>query len=383
MKTKWETKRLGEVCDLIGGGTPSKANSSYYSGNILWVTVRDMRSDYVSDTECKISRNAVEDSATNVIPKGNVIIATRVGLGKVCLLEKAAAINQDLKGVIPKKAGAIDPKYLFYWFKSVGKTIIENGTGATVQGVKIPFISGLPFPTPPISEQKHIVAVLDEAFAAIAKAKENAEKNLANARELFGSYLRNVFSNPKYGWHERTLGEVCAILDRKRRPITKRDRVPGPYPYYGATGVLDYVHEYIFDEKLVLIGEDGAKWGAGENTAFLAEGKYWVNNHAHVIRPDRAIVLDKWLIYFLNFSDLTKYVTGLTVPKLNQEKLRGIVFPLPPLADQKKYILELDTLLNKINQLDVVYRQKIANLEELNKSILQKAFSGELIRANS
>jgi len=96
----------------------------------------------------------------------------------------------------------------------------------------------------------------------------------------------------KKGWEIKTLGEICEVLDSKRKPITKRDRTAGEYPYYGATGILDYVHEYIFNEKLVLIGEDGAKWESGEWTAFIAEGKYWVNNHAHVIRPNRSIVLD-------------------------------------------------------------------------------------------
>ena len=85
-------------------------------------------------------------------------------------------------------------------------------------------------------------------------------------------------------WQTHKLGELCEVLDSKRKPITKRNRVSGEYPYYGATGILDYVADYIFDEKLILIGEDGAKWGSGENSAFSAEGQYWVNNHAHVIR---------------------------------------------------------------------------------------------------
>ena len=78
------------------------------------------------------------------------------------------------------------------------------------------------------------------------------------------------------------LGDVCDVLDSHRKPITKKDRIAGDIPYYGATGIVDYVKDYIFDERLVLLGEDGAKWGAGEPSAFLVEGKTWVNNHAHV-----------------------------------------------------------------------------------------------------
>ena len=89
------------------------------------------------------------------------------------------------------------------------------------------------------------------------------------------------------GWEMKKLGEVCDILDSKRKPITKRNRIAGEIPYYGATGVLSYVKDYLFDEKLVLLGEDGAKWECGDNSAFVIEGKTWVNNHAHVLRTHK------------------------------------------------------------------------------------------------
>ena len=143
-------------------------------------------------------------------------------------------------------------------------------------------------------------------------------------------------------WATKPLGDVCDILDRLRKPITKRDRISGPYPYFGATGVLDHVADYIFDEPLVLIGEDGAKWEPGENSAFTIDGKTWVNNHAHVIRPHRRELLDDWLIYFLNASDLMPFVSGMTVPKLNQGRLREIPIPLPPLEEQRRIVAVLD-----------------------------------------
>ena len=143
-------------------------------------------------------------------------------------------------------------------------------------------------------------------------------------------------------WEAMPLGELCDVLDHKRKPITKRDRDAGEYPYYGATGVLDHVAGYLFDEPLVLVGEDGAKWGSGDNTAFAVEGKVWVNNHAHVLRPNRDKLLDRWLIYHLNHSDLTAFVSGLTVPKLNQGSLREIPIPVPPLPDQQRIVALLD-----------------------------------------
>src|SRR5699024_4516601 len=121
------------------------------------------------------------NSSTNIIPTDNVVIATRVGLGKVCLLAQDTAINQDLRGIIPK-INNIDVQFLLRWFQSIAHKIEAEGTGATVKGVKLPFIKSLPLPLPPLDEQQKIVAILDEAFAGIDTAIANTEKNLANAR---------------------------------------------------------------------------------------------------------------------------------------------------------------------------------------------------------
>src|SRR3989344_3746442 len=147
---------------------------------------------------------------------------------------------------------------------------------------------------------------------------------------IFLYFNHLILFSMKTSWPTKKLGEACEILDNLRKPITRRDREPGPYPYYGATGIQDHVAGYIFDEDLILVGEDGARWGAGENSAYKISGKSWVNNHAHVLRPHRDILLDDWLVYYLNISDLSEYITGTTVKKLNQAKLRSIPIPLPP-----------------------------------------------------
>jgi type I restriction enzyme S subunit len=181
----------------------------------------------------------------------------------------------------------------------------------------------------------------------------------------------------KQGWEKRNLGEVVEVLDNLRKPITKRDRVEGEYPYYGATGILSYVHNFIFSEKLVLIGEDGAKWLSGDNTSFIAEGKYWVNNHAHVIRPIRKLILDEWIVYFLNFSDLTPFITGMTVPKLNQEKMRSIPIPLPPLPEQQRIVAILDEAFAAIAKAKANAEQNLKNAKELFESYLQGVFENK------
>lgn len=171
------------------------------------------------------------------------------------------------------------------------------------------------------------------------------------------------------------LGELCEILDSKRKPVTKKDRVAGEYPYYGATGVQDYVADYIFDEKLVLVGEDGAKWGAGENTAYAISGKCWVNNHAHVLRPNRNKVLDNYIIYYLNQLDLRPYITGAIIEKLNQEQLRNILIPLPTIEEQNRIV----TLMDKADEIRA--KKKLANdkLDEFLKSTFISMF-GDPVR---
>jgi type I restriction enzyme S subunit len=177
------------------------------------------------------------------------------------------------------------------------------------------------------------------------------------------------------GWRTENLGELCDVLDHKRKPITKCDRVAGDYPYYGATGVLGHVEGYIFDERLVLVGEDGAKWESGANTAFSVKGKIWVNNHAHVLRPQRDKIMDNWLIYFLNHSDLTVFVSGLTVPKLNQGNLREIPIPIAPLAEQQRIVGILDEAFEGIARAKANAEKNLQNARALFESHLQSVFT--------
>jgi len=179
----------------------------------------------------------------------------------------------------------------------------------------------------------------------------------------------------KKSWQTKNLGDVCDVLDHKRKPITKCDRIAGDYPYYGATGVLGHVEGYIFDEKLVLVGEDGAKWGSGENTAFAVEGKIWVNNHAHVLRPHRTKILDNWLIHFLNHSDLSEFVSGLTVPKLNQGNLRDIPIPLAPLPEQQRIVGILDAAFEGITTAKANAEKNLQNARAIFDSHLEAVFS--------
>ena len=177
----------------------------------------------------------------------------------------------------------------------------------------------------------------------------------------------------KEGWTYRKLGEVCDILDYMRKPITKGKRESGNIPYYGATGCLDYVKDYIFDEKLVLLGEDGAKWGAGETSSYIINGKSWVNNHAHALRPNRNVLLDEVLVYYLNYANLMPFITGVTVPKLNQEKMRSINVPIAPILEQQRIVERLDAAFAHIDELKAKAEQQLAEARALFQKSLAKA----------
>ena len=177
------------------------------------------------------------------------------------------------------------------------------------------------------------------------------------------------------GWTVEALGNLCDVLDSQRKPITKKDRQPGEYPYYGATGIQDYVDGFLFDEPLVLVGEDGAKWDVGESTAFPVEGRCWVNNHAHVLRPHRKRLIDNWLIHYFFHTDLTQFVSGLTVPKLTQGSLREIPIPLPPVAEQRRIVSILDEAFDGIATAKANAEKNLQNARAVFETQLQTIFA--------
>lgn len=169
----------------------------------------------------------------------------------------------------------------------------------------------------------------------------------------------------KEGWEYKKLGEVCQILDSLRKPVTKKDRKKGIFPYYGASGIQDYVDSYIFDGRYLLVGEDGAKWGASDRSAYIIEGKCWVNNHAHILKVSDSLN-DKLIEYYLTYKDLSEYITGAIVPKLTQKALIAIPIPVPPLSEQQRIVEELDLLSS-------IIEKKNAQLKELD-SLAQSIF---------
>ena len=279
----------------------------------------------------------------------------------------------------------VTKKYCHYFLWTKIEENLHKSSWSAIPNLSTKQILEIQIPLPPLEEQKKIVAYLDELNATISKLKSEYQSQLAMLDEMRNSSLDLAFWGSRERERERAynlnnwkwvkLAEVCEILDSKRKPITQKDRIDWPYPYYWATWIVDYVNDYLFDEKLVLIWEDWAKWGSGDNTAFSVEGKIWVNNHAHVLRPFREQLCDDFLIYYLLIKDLSEYITGTTVPKLNQEKLKNIEIPLPDLETQSQIVSHLDQVHQQITMLKTQVNSQIEHCDELWQSCLEKVLT--------
>jgi len=385
----WERKQLGEVCQIIGGGTPSKSNNAFYLGDIPWATVRDMKQDLLSKTEFRITKEAVKNSATNIIKKGNVVIATRVGLGRICKLEQDTAINQDLRGIIPYDSNDLSEEFLFWWFKSISTLIEKAGIGLTVQGVKLPFIKSLQISVPPLPEQNRIVAILDEAFERIDRTIANTKKNLTNARELFESYLNAIFIQKGDGWVESKLGDVCKFQGGSQPPksVFSIDKKEGYIR-------LIQIRDYKSDKYIVYIPKEKAKRFCKPDDVMIGrygpplfqilrglEGAYNVALMKAI--PTEDFVSKDFLFYFLKNRNILNYIINSSSRTagqtgLNKATIEPYPIAFPTLEKQAIIVAQLQELKAETQRLEAIYQQKLAALNELKQTILQKAFAGEL-----
>ena len=179
----------------------------------------------------------------------------------------------------------------------------------------------------------------------------------------------------KKGWEIKTLDQISTNLDSRRVPITKGIRASGEYPYYGASGIVDYVADYIFDEDTLLISEDGANLLARSTPiAFPASGKYWVNNHAHILQFEN-LTTQRFVELYLESIPLDDYITGAAQPKLNQKALNSIPIPVPPLPEQQRIVGILDEAFAGVATAKANAEKNLHNARELFESHLQSVFT--------
>lgn len=378
MKEGWAILKLGEVVEIINGKNQSQVISDdgkypiYGSGgNVM---------GYATEYLCE---------------KGTTIIGRKGNISNPIFINERFWNVDTAFGIYPKNLS--EPKFINYLcqtidFKSRNKgTTIPSLVKSDLQTIEIPFIKSL-------SEQQRIVAILDEAFAAIDKAKANAEKNLKNAKKLFESYLQGVFENRGEGWEEKTLGEVL-IKTETVDPTKKPNKA---FIYLDVSSVNKETKE--IENATILLGNDApsrARKLVRTNDVIFAtvrpthsrvaliseEYDEQVCSTGYFVLRAKEFLCNNLVYYFLltySFNkQMEKLQKGASYPAVTDSEVKGIYISFPKsLKDQKTIVKALDALSTETKKLEAIYQQKITDLEELKKSILQKAFNGELRTEN-
>lgn len=263
----------------------------------------------------------------------------------------------------------VTPRMLNYYFSIATGSLIEKLRVHYSQFVKIKKA------VPSFPEQQKIADFLSTIDTVIEKQKATVEaweeRKKGVMQKLFSQEVRFKADDGSQfpEWEEKKLGECCDILDSLRKPVSKENRISGKYAYYGSTNIQDYIDDYLFDEPLVLLAEDAGPFDDFWNKAIaqFATGKFWVNNHAHVLRPygNR-----KYFFYALEHKDIRMYINNPSRGKLNQEDMIEIPMQIPCLAEQQK----IADCLSALD--DVIEKQKatLAAWEEMKKGLLQQMF---------
>jgi type I restriction enzyme S subunit len=398
MKQGWEIKRLGDVCETGAGGTPLKTHKDYYEGGTIpWLLSGEVSQGEIFEAKNFITEKGLKNSSAKLFPPNTVLVAMYgATAGQVGILRFEAATNQAVCGILPNDKTI--PEYLFYCFLEKKEELVAQAVGGAQPNISQIKIKNTKIPLPPLPEQQRIVSILDEAFAAIAKAKANAELNLKNAKELFESYLQGVFENGN--WETKTIQELTKVIngyafaskDFKPTNTIKSIKITN-------VGVKEFVEEtdnYLPEKFKDTLKEVQVKEGnivialtrtiisAGLKVAVVPasyDGAL-VNQRVAALVPNEKLANQSFLYYFLTTNGVAKYVLAhvntLMQPNLSINDLKNLPVPCPSIKEQQTVVRQLDALRAESQKLEAVYQKKIDDLEELKKSILQKAFSGQL-----
>ncbi|WP_232233374.1 restriction endonuclease subunit S [Sedimentibacter sp. B4] len=243
-------------------------------------------------------------------------------------------------------------KYLYYWMLNNGETIDRYYRGSGIKHPNMNDVLNMTIPLPPLPVQEEIVRILDNFMEHTVELAAELKAELKARKKQYEYYRDNLLT---FGdeVEVKPLEKICINCDRQRKPVTKSARQAGEYPYYGASGIVDYVSDYIFDGDYLLVSEDGANLIARSTPiAFSISGKNWVNNHAHVLKFD-TYEMRKFVEIYLNAIDLSRNISTAAQPKLTQDNLNKIPIPVPDF-DRVKYIVDIldrfDKLCNGIRE---------------------------------
>ena len=388
MKNKWQIRRLDDVCELITCGVAAKPQ--YVDEGVPFLSAKNVKDGQIiwSGYNC-ISQNTHKELTKNNKPLRGDILYTRVGS-----YGEAAVIEDDLEfsvfvslTLIKVDKNLLNNHFLKYYLNSdfVKKLAKKSISSSGVGNLNVGTVREFPIPFPPIEEQKRIVGILDEVFEGVAKAKENVEGNLRNVSEVFEAYLQSVFSSPKKGWESKKLGEVCDFKngqaheqeideEGKYKLINSKFISSGGEKYKKTNSALSP----LFKGDIVFVMSDVPK-GKTLAKCFTVDedDTYTLNQRICVIRSKNFD--KKFLFYHLNrHRFLLSFDNGENQTNLRKDDILNCPLFVPTFAEQKSIVTKLDALSTETKKLEAIYKTKLNHLEELKKSILKKAFNGEL-----
>lgn len=414
----WAWTRLEEIGIVASGGTPSTSVPEYFEGDVPWITPADLSSftgKFIQRGRRNISEKGLHSSSAVLLPAGTILFSSRAPIGYVAIAANPIATNQGFKNLTLHEG--VFNEYVFHYLKASKKLAESYGSGTTFREVSASRFRLIPIPLAPYNEQVRIAARLEELFGRLDAGVEGLRKVKAQLKRYRQAVLKYAFEGklteewrkthrdqiepatkileqisqenavesnlPELpeGWIWTRLELVTANHDGKRVPVSrkKRESMKGVYPYYGASGIIDSVDNYLFDGNFLLIGEDGANLLARATPiAFQATGKFWVNNHAHVLTPLGGVPIS-YLEHYINRISLAEYVTGTAQPKLTQRAMNKIPVPLAPLKEQYKIAEEISRRFSVIDEISKEMELMIKYSDKLRHSILKKAFEGKLI----
>ena len=380
MKTNWQTKKLGDICKVVAGQSPEgKFYNKSGKGLAFYQGKKDFGEKFIekpTNWTTKITKEAEKD---------DILMSVRAPVGPTNFATQKICIGRGLAAIRVGKE--IDKDFLFSFFKMFEDKLIGN-SGAVFDSVNKTQIENIQIPLPPLPEQHRIVKILDVVFADVAKAKENAKKNLQNAKDLFESYLQSIFANPGKDWEEKRLGDIGKVSMCKRvfkHQTTKTGDIPfykigtfgkEPNAYISNKIYNEFRKKFSFPKKGdILISASGT---IGRRVKYDGEPAYFQDSNIVWIDNNENQILNDYLYHFYGACnwDSTK---GATISRLYNDNLKQIKISFPKsISEQKAIVAKLDALSAETKKLEVIYKQKLADLEELKKSVLKRAFNGEL-----
>ena len=385
MRCEWKQVKLGDVAAVKGGKRlPKNVNLINTPNTHPYIRVRDLNDRvtlelndsflYVDDeTQKGISRYVVNSDDIVISIVGTIGLVAKIGktLDGANLTENCVKIA-NLQN--------IDKEYLFYYLKSVfGQQEIMRGiVGAVQQKLPIKNIQEITIKSPELIEQKKIAAILSVLDEKIAINRAINDNLLDQAQTLYKQHFPySVQDDLPDGWRIGTVGEIIEIHDSKRIPLSGADRMKMEkkiYPYYGAASLMDYVDNYIFDGKYLLLGEDGTVVDdAGYPILQYVWGQFWVNNHAHILTGRLGFNVESLYMLFKQ-TPVKSIVTGAVQPKISQANLRSVQVVIPPEHNLKEY----NDLVEPLFSLLRANEEECKSLAALRDTLLPKLMSGEI-----